>query len=669
MVQPLVMMAKTSHGAIAGVDVGGTFTDVVIHDGRGQPRAVKVPTTTDDQSMGVAEGLQEAGVAAGLALLAHGTTTATNAILERRVARVVLVTTDGFGDVLQIARQNRPALYDLSVTRSPPLVPQDRVVGLVERMAPSGEVVVPLEEEEIARVVQAVIDREPESVAISLLFSYANGDHERRLAQALSSLGVPVTVSHALLPEFREYERTSTVTLNAAVAPVMRRYIANLHERVRESTITVMTSGGGTVGTAFAAEAPVHTLLSGPAAGVVAAGAIARAAGYPDAVAFDMGGTSTDVCLILDGAPQVATQSEISGLPFMTPAVDVHTVGAGGGSIAWVDGGGALRVGPRSAGARPGPASYGFGGTEPTVTDAHCVLGHFDVRRQLGGGLRLDRQRAVAALERLPRETGRAYGVLAVVRAAMLRALRKVTTERGVDPSSLALVAYGGAGPLHATALARELGCQAVIVPPAPGVLSALGLLLAAPRFEVSRTVMRPADDAGLSSLWTDLGERARAELQNQGVREGISTAWFADVRYRRQSHELRVPVASEGGDVAALAGQFHRAHSEAYGYAMADEPVIVVTVRAVAYGAPTLEAPPSVWDQGQPRERDERNIGISRPDGTGHTVAASIVSRASLQPLDKVKGPALIEQPDTTTLLAPGDVAVVDEFHNVVVR
>ncbi len=373
-------------GACAGVDVGGTFTDVVVHAAGHRPRAVKVPTTPGNQAVGVQRGVERAWPGAALRLLPHGTTTATNAVLERTLARTVLVTTDGFADVLQIARQDRPALYDLTVTRPEPLVPHDRVVTVIERTSPDGKAVIALTDEEVERVVRQVRRLEPESVAVSLLFSYAGDEHERRLADALARLDVPITRSSALLPEFREFERASTCVLNAAVEPVMRRYLSNLTDRLPGPTITVMTSGGGTAGVDFVAAAPVHTLLSGPAAGVVAAGAVARSAGFEHAIAFDMGGTSTDVCLIRNGQPEVSSTAQIAGLPFRTPAVGIHTVGAGGGSIAWVDAGGALRVGPRSAGADPGPACYGLGGTEPTVTDAHCVLGHLDPDREMGWG-------------------------------------------------------------------------------------------------------------------------------------------------------------------------------------------------------------------------------------------------------------------------------------------
>jgi N-methylhydantoinase A len=651
-------MAERSE-ACAGVDVGGTFTDVVVHAPGHRPRAIKVPTTASDQAEGVACGVHEGWPGGPPRLVPHGTTTATNAVLERKVARTVLVTTEGFADVLQIARQDRPALYDLAVTRPEPLVPHDRVVTVAERTGPDGRPVVELTDEEIDRVVHEVARHAPESIAVSLLFCYAGADHERRLTAALRRLGVPISRASALLPEFREFERASTCVLNAAVEPVLRRYLSNLAARLPEPTITVMTSSGGTAGIEFAASAPVHTLLSGPAAGVVAAGAVARSAGFADAIAFDMGGTSTDACLIRGGEPEVSTSSEIAGLPFRTPAVGIHTVGAGGGSIAWVDAGGALRVGPHSAGAEPGPACYGRGGTEPTVTDAHCALGHLAPGRELGGGLRLDVDAAIRALDRLPDEAGGAHGVLAVVRATMARALRRVSTERGVDPAGLALVAYGGAGPLHATALARELGCAAVVVPPAPGVLSALGLLLAPARYEASRTVMVDAG-ADLADAWAELAAEAREELADQGVAGEITLSRVADARYAGQSHELRIAV-EPGADVAEL---LHRAHREAYGYAMAGEPVRVVTLRVVARGEPVLATPPSEWDQGEPTPERSREIGVA-----GQTVSARVVFRAGLAAGDKVTGPALVEQSDTTTLLARDEVAVVDDAGNLVVR
>ena len=638
---------------IAGVDVGGTFTDVVVLDGRGQPRAVKVPTTPDDQSDGLVAGLELAvGDAAHIGAVAHGTTTATNAVLERKVARTVLVTTEGFRDVLTIARQDRPSLYDLAVVRPAPLVAAEQVVTVHERIAADGTVLVALDDAEVDRVVAAVNDLGAEAVAICLLFSFVDDRHERRLVQALKSLDVPVSVSSVLLPEFREYERASTCVLDAAVAPVMRRYLRRLTERLPSAEVTVMTSAGGVARADAVAAAPVHTLLSGPAGGVVAAAAIARDAGFDHAVAFDMGGTSTDVCLIQDGVAQVATHATIGGLPFATPSVAVPTVGAGGGSIAAVDAGGALRVGPESAGARPGPACYGQGGTAPTVTDAHAVLGHLLDAQQLGdSGLRLDRDAARRALRRLPAfatPEEAAEGVLVVVRAAMQRALRRVSTEQGADPATLALVAYGGAGPLHAAALARELGCPAALVPPAPGVLSAMGLLLAPPRVETSRTVMlawpRPGAPPDLGPAWQELDEATTRP-------QGAVTSRIADCRYAGQSHELRVEV----DDGTPLADAFDRAHHRAYGYAMPDETVEVVTIRLVAEGRPALAAPPPAWEHG----RSSDVTGTTIVSG-GRQRKVAVVQRGSLVPGETVPGPALITQTDTTTLLDEGDRAEV---------
>ena len=646
----------------AGVDVGGTFTDVVVLIGDGPPRAVKVPTTPEDQSAGLVEGLAVAGSPQALSVLAHGTTTATNAILERRTARTVLVTTEGFRDLLEIGRQDRPSLYDLAVVRPEPLVERALVVPVAERMSAEGAAIMALQPGEIDRVVDAVAALAPEAVAVCLLFSYANDAHERALCDALvDRLDVPVTRSSELLPEFREFERASTCALDAAVGPVMRRYLGALRNRVPDVDVSVMTSGGGVAALEAAAAAPVLTLLSGPAAGVVAAAATARDAGFPDALAFDMGGTSTDVCLIRDGRPEIATAASIGGLVFGTPSVAIHTVGAGGGSLAWIDSGGALRVGPQSAGAVPGPACYGRGGQAATVTDAHAALGHLLDGQPLGsGGLTLDRDAAAAALSSLPgfddaRQA--AAGVVDVVHATMLRALQRVSTEQGVDPSGLALVAYGGAGPLHAAALARDLGCAAAVIPPAPGVLSALGLLLAPPRKEVSRTVMVTWDADGRLALdreWEALDAAARNSVSSATV------ALVADCRYAGQSHELRIPRPADGD----LAAAFAAAHATAYGYALDDEVVEVVTLRAIAEGVPALDSPPAHWDHGDAASPDFTTVVL---DGADLTVP--VVQRGALAAGAVVEGPALVVQADTTAWLAPGDVADLHAGGSLVVR
>lgn len=648
---------------LAGVDVGGTFTDVVaLHPGV-PPRAIKVPTTPDDQSEGLAAGLTTAAPGAFVDHVAHGTTTATNAVLERAVARTVLVTTEGFRDLLTIGRQDRPSLYDLSVLRPPPLVATDHVVVVHERMGPDGVPVIALSQSEVSRVVEAVAALEPEAIAVCLLFAYAGSTHEQLVCEALADrLDAPITQSSQLLPEFREYERASTCVLDAAVAPVMRRYLGRLRERLPDSSVTVMTSSGGVADLDAVAAAPVSTLLSGPAAGVVAAAAVGRSGGFPDALAFDMGGTSTDVCLIRDGRPQVATEASIGGLPFGTPSIAVETVGAGGGSIADLDAGGALRVGPRSAGAVPGPACYGRGGTDPTVTDAHAALGHLLDGQVLGSsGLHLDRaaaERALASLDGFDGATDAAVGILTVVRATMLRALRRVSTERGVDPRGLALVAYGGAGPLHATGLAKELGCAAAVIPPAPGVLSALGLLLAPPRREASRTVMavaeRGAEPAGIDHAWANLAAECTAQVADARVE------LLADCRYAGQSHELRVPRP----DAESIAAAFDAAHHTAYGYSLPDEPVEIVTLRAVAQGMAALAEPPGVWDFADTDAPPTAEVVIGARQTT-----VDVHRRGDLAADDVVRGPALVVQPDTTMLLETDDLATVAPDGSLVVR
>ncbi len=466
-----------------GADTGGTFTDVVAADGT----AAKVPSTPEDPGEAVRAGLASAGEARP-DVLAHGTTVATNALLERRGAAVALVTTRGFADVVEIARQDRPSLYDSRVDRPEPLVPRHRRYEVEGRLAADGTELEPLEVESLP-----VLDPAVASVAICLLHADLNPAHERAVARRLGDQGHDVSCSHEVSPEFREYERTSTTVVNAYLRPVCRSYLRGLDGAAGE--VLVLTSAGGLVPAGEAAEIPASLLLSGPAGGVRAAAAVAAACGWPDAISFDMGGTSTDVCLIQGGVPQPATQREAGGFPVRLPSLDIHTVGAGGGSIARIDPGGALVVGPRSAGALPGPACYGRGGEEPTVTDADLVLGRIPAGAAFPGLGGLDAEAAWAALGRAGVDAG---GVVAVVDAGMEQALRQVSVARGVDPRELALVAFGGAGPLHACALAEALGMPAVIVPPRAGVLSAVGLLCSPVQQDVVRSWPTPRDHAGL---------------------------------------------------------------------------------------------------------------------------------------------------------------------------
>ncbi|MCB2222679.1 MAG: hydantoinase/oxoprolinase family protein [Actinobacteria bacterium] len=636
-----------------GADVGGTFTDVAVWDGRRLATA-KVPST-GDQSEGVVQGIREASPHRGA--LIHGTTVATNALLERTGASTVLVADEGFEDLLEIGRQDRPSLYDAAVTRTAPLAGRGRRIGSPGRRDHRGARSAPLDP---ARVAAAVAALGPEAVAVSLLYSYRDGADEQALAGAIAAAlpGVAVSCSSQVVAEFREFERASTTVLNAYLGPVTSRYLRSLAARaVAEGVppgISVMRSSGGLMALEDAARLPAAVLLSGPAGGVVAATAVGEALGRRHIVSFDMGGTSTDVCRIDGGRPEVAYERAIDGLPCRMPAVAIHTVGAGGGSVGWADPGGALRVGPRSAGAVPGPASYGRGGEDPAVTDANLALGRLAGGAELGGSVRLDAAAALAALGRLGAQVGMtaagtALGMVEVVEAHMHRAIRRVSVEEGADPRRAALVAFGGAGGLHATALARRLQMDGVIVPPHAGVFSAVGLLLAPPRADAARTVLL-AGERGLAGAASAVAVDALAALGADG-----EVAVVADLRYRGQSHETSVPY-EPGEPWEALAARFHDAHRRRNGFARPGDPIEVVTVRAEAVGTPALrwDDLPAPAPSGEAR-RGERPVLTK--DGP---LDAAVWWRPGLAPGDEVVGPAVIEEPEATTYLAAGERAVV---------
>jgi N-methylhydantoinase A len=648
-----VVAAGAGH---TGVDVGGTFTDAVAWDGA-RLRSAKV-LTTPDQSEGVLAGFQ--AVSGGETLL-HGTTAATNALLERAGARTALVTDAGFEDLLEIGRQDRPSLYDTSVTRPVPLVERSRRVGMTGRSDRRGRRPAGADPAEVAARVAAL---SPEAVAVCLLYSFVDGAAERRLAGALRRRlpGVPVSLSSVVAPEFREFERASTTVVNAYLTPVVAGDLESLHRRVRAAgveRVAVMRSSGGLMSLEEAAALPAAILLSGPAGGVVAAAALGRALGHEHLVSFDMGGTSTDVCRIEDGRPEVAYERAIDGYPCRLPAVAVHTIGAGGGSLGWVDAGGALRVGPRSAGALPGPACYGRGGRAATVTDAHVVLGRLDPSAHLAGSLEVDAAAARAAVERLGSEAGlergeAALGMVEVVEAHMQRALRRVSVEQGADPRQAVLVAFGGAGGLHGSALARRLEMAGLAIPAHAGVFSALGLLLAPPRVDVARSVA-VADGPGLDAAVTEVIARAAESLAAASPGGELRVRAHADVRYRGQSHEI--PVTYRPGEGwARLATRFHRAHRQRNGFDRPGDPIEVVTVRAEAVGSPALrwEDLPSPRPQGEP-SRGGREVLTAEG-----SVEAAVWWRPALAPGQEVLGPAVVEEPDATTWLAPGERAVV---------
>jgi N-methylhydantoinase A len=531
---------ETSLVGILGVDVGGTFTDAVLIDGE-LVRTAKVPTAARQEESVLAAA--RAVGAAEIERFTHGTTVATNSLLERKGARTAFVSTEGFEHLLHLRRQNRAHLYRLCAQHAEPLVPLGSCFGVTERLGPDG-ILESLDLDSLPAF-------DADAVAVCLLFSFRDASHERAVAREVRRRlpEAHVVASHEVAPEFREYERASTTAADAYLGPGLARYLGALAARCRAAGLPeplVMRSSGGVATLAEAAAHASWALLSGPAGGVVGAAKVAAAAAFPDAISFDMGGTSTDVCLILGGEVEHSTERLIAGLPIRLPSVDVHTVGAGGGSIAWRDEGGALRVGPASAGAVPGPACYGHGGTRPTVTDANLLLGRLPGR--LAGGLELDAEAAAQALGDLD-----PADIVEVVNAEMLRALRLVSVERGVDPANLALVAFGGAGPLHACALADELGVRTVLVPEAAGMLSALGLAVSDERRDHVRSEVRPLAEV--------------ADLPPDGE---------ADLRYVGQSHELTVPLGSE------LRERFHRAHEDRYGYADRSRQLELVAVRTV---------------------------------------------------------------------------------------
>jgi N-methylhydantoinase A/oxoprolinase/acetone carboxylase beta subunit len=556
---------------LVGVDTGGTFTDLVAADGT----VAKVPSTPAEPGRAVAVAVAAAVGEGGVEVLAHGTTVATNALLERRGAVVALVTNEGFEDVIEIARQNRPSLYDPFVDRPAPLVERRHRYGIGGRLAADGTELVPVDLAALPELAPEV-----EAVAVCLLHADLDDAHERAVADELERRGHDVSRSTAVSPEYREYERTLTTVVNAYLRPACRTYLRGLASVAPE--VLVLTSAGGLVPVAGAADLPASLLLSGPAGGVTAAAAVAAANGFADCITFDMGGTSTDVCLVRGGVPEAAPGRVVGGFPIRLASLDVHTIGAGGGSLARLDAGGALVIGPESAGAVPGPACYGHGGERPAVTDADLVAGRIDPDASFPGLGRLD---VAAARVALDRAGVTAEGVIAVVDAAMERALRAVSVERGVDPRELALVAFGGAGPLHACALADALGMAVVVVPPRAGVLSAVGVLAAPRRRDLVRSWPAPGDHAGVDDARRALGAEAAALVGG-----GAEVVTALDCRYEGQSHELTVP------DVAAFAAE----HERRNGYARPGAAVDVIAVRATA----RLASPVAVLDLPPVEER-----------------------------------------------------------------
>ena len=644
---------------LLAVDTGGTFNDLVLLDG-GRITTLKVPSTPADPAQAVLDGIARLLPEGGAYVLLHGSTVATNALLERRGAKVALITNEGFEDVIEIGRQNRPQLYALVGHRLPPLVERGDRIGVAGRLGPLGEEIEPLDERQLEGLSERLRASGAESVAICLLHSYANPDHERRVADAVEAAALPMSVSSLLVPEFREYERTSTTVVNAYVAPMMDRYLGRLAAEAGAARVRVMGSNGGALPVERARREPVHTVLSGPAGGVVGALTWARRAGHEAIITFDMGGTSTDVSLC-PGRPLRTRELEIAGQPAAVPVIDIHTVGAGGGSIARVDPGGALRVGPRSAGADPGPICYGLGGTEVTVTDAHVWLGRLPADAFLGGDRALDRAAVAEPLDALARALGgskeeAAEGVLAVANSAMERALRVISVERGYDPVDFGVVAFGGAGALHVAELTERLGAQKAIVPPDPGLLSAYGMLASPVTREVSRTVLLRGDASGaderIASALEELEEGARAAMLGEGAAaDELSAERRIDARYRGQSFELDVPAE-------AWRARFHEAHLERYGYRRDEAPVEAVTLRVIVTAPPPLlEAPALDEADGPPPQRPAEVLTGGAP------LAAKRVWRRDLRAGHELHGPLVIGEYSGTTWVPPGWRVRVDAW------
>ena len=648
---------------LLGVDVGGTFTDFLYWDGAAL-RIAKRPSTPDDPSRAVLAGIAEAGWTPHEVV--HGSTVATNTLLTRTGARTALITTRGFRDTLVIGRQARPHLYALHPTRPPPLVPDELRLEVAGRIAADGAVVEALDEAGAERVLHAIAEAGVDAIAICLIFSFVNPDHERRIAALARAIeGVSAlhcSVSHEVLPEHREFERMSTTVANAYVAPAMTRYLTALEDGLAAAAggaaprLRIMQSNGGSISAAQAGHDAVRTVLSGPAGGVAGAFEAARASGIDHAITFDMGGTSTDVSLC-PGRILERGDHSVDGMPIRTPAVDVHTVGAGGGSIAWIDDGGALRVGPQSAGADPGPAAYGRG-ERPAVTDAHVVLGRLRPDRFLGGGMALHPDRSERAIGTIAHAFGgdvrrAARAMIEVVNANMVRALRLISVERGFDPAAFALVAFGGAGPLHACEVAAELGVGTVIVPSAPGVLSASGMLHADVTRDLARgLLLRVAATAagtpdGLRAAYKELEAQARAALAADGYRRGVRIERSADLRYAGQSHELTVPLGRSLG-AAALRRALAEAHEERFGHADAGRDVEVVVARVKARAAGFRAAAQADPDHGETFEETTATVVWEQPRRT------RILDRRAVGG-GSVEGPAIVTQLDTTTLVPPG--------------
>jgi N-methylhydantoinase A len=678
-----------------GIDVGGTFTDiVVIDDLSGRIYYTKVLTTHGDLAKGVISGIDKIlGVVGNsfeqVEYLVHGTTIGTNALIERKGARTGLLTSEGMRDILEIGRIERPAagLYDIFVDTPLPLVPRYLRLDVRERVGANGEVVVPLDEDSARQAVKALRDQAVESIAICFLFSFRNPVHEERVKEICEEVfpEATVSISSEIAPEFREFERTSTTVINAYLTPVVERYLDNLEgqllSRYGDVDLRIMQASGGSMTTEMAKHRAVNVVNSGPAGGALAAAYVGRLTGDEQVISVDMGGTSFDVGVIDRGEPRVAPESQFEGFPVKIPILDVEASGAGGGSLAWVDEGGALNVGPESAGSAPGPACYGLGGEKPTVTDANLVLGRLNPDYFLGGEMKLYPELAKKAItDHVAKPLGvsleeAASGIIRVVNANMERAISVNSTEKGFDVREFALLPFGGAGPLHAAELAQDLEMKKVVVPPYAGTFSAVGLLVANTRYDYAATVAKNEDQLKpqeLLAAFKELEERGKAQLKAQKVSEDqIEVVWSADLRYEGQSYEISTPVVRRDtftrADIDEIVKQFHDLHYRIYAYGSVDEKVEFINLRVAAIGkVPEISLAHNGAGDGDAEVARKGTRSVHFP--AGGFIDTAIYDRALLQPGHTVKGPALIEEVASTTVITPGLKGTVDEYGNIII-
>lgn len=675
-----------------GVDVGGTFTDLLLFDEQKRKIAMaKVPTTSENPALGIISGVkeitQQLGIdPASIKFFIHGTTVATNALLERKGVKTALIVTEGFRDVLHIMRQDRPRLYDFFARRPEALVPRYLRFEVPERILYTGEIQKRLDGSRLGKIIKEIKNQKVKSVAVCLLHSYANPFHERRIKEILerNCPEINISISSEVVPEIKEYERMSTTVINAYVLPIIDRYLKVLGNQLKKiginNTVHIMQSNAGIMPSSLASQKSVCTILSGPAAGVLGGASLASQAGYKNVITVDMGGTSFDICLIYQGGLKFIRESEIGGYALKMPMIDIHTIGAGGGSIAWIDMGGVMKVGPQSAGANPGPVCYGKGGIEPTVTDANLVLGRLNPEYFLGGQMPVNKQAAYEAIEkRIAKPLGMgvlevAEGIIKVVNSSMVKGIRFVSVEKGYDPREFSLVGFGGNGPLHAVELAEELEIGQMIIPFAPGVNCAYGLLIADFRYDYVKTYLVKTSEVKLKEINTyyqDLEKIAVEKMAQDGIKgNDVIISRSLDMRYLGQGYELEVPVPSKEitkDGLESIEIKFHTYHQKNYGFSKFGEPTEIINLRIACLGLmPKPELRKESLGEKNPKKalKGEREVFLK-----GKFYKTAIYDRRKLNPGVLIKGPAVIEQKDSTTLLFPGNFAQVDEYRNIIIR